>query len=445
MSGKNKVGITANGSIPLHTAYRDGVVYSVVGAPVEPGTIPTSESFSDADESKDYQPWGDDNLWPVKTREKLQESTTAYPLIAKTACMMYGKGPAYYKEVRTKDGKTADWTPISEVDDFFANNNIPYFLMERLMDYKTYGNIFAEFILNKAGNAVASLYHKEAEFSRFGTIKDKSIIDIKYNSDWSNATNASPIPFLMRRDRYTTKILEKFKSGKKFAIHSSLPSPGSTLYAKPPHIGLVGLKGWLDYANSIPKLMNAINDNAMMLKYHIQIPITYWPSRFKDWDTLDPKKQLELMNAEFDKMDEFLKGKDKAGSSFITHFAVDQLTGKETVGWKITALDDHLKRDQFLTSVQEADVQISRALGMDVSLAGIQPAGGKMGSGSGSDKRTAFTNTISMSHAEQMIIMEPLELVKTINGWDPNIRFVFEHDIPTTLNENKDGVKSSEE
>jgi hypothetical protein len=149
-----------------------------------------------------------------------------------------------------------------------------------------------------------------------------------------------------------------------------------------------------------------------------------------------------LIDAKLDEMDQFLKGTDNAGSSFISHFVADQITGKAQDGWKIEPINDPIKKDQFLTSVQEADIQISRAIGMDASLSGIQPAGGKMGAGSGSDKRVGFTNTLNMTYAEQMIILEPLEIVKMYNDWDPNIRFMFEHEIPTTLNENKNGVKS---
>jgi hypothetical protein len=432
-------------SIPV--AYREtsGTVFSVVMSP-DAGSLPTNESFSDLDAAKEFQSWGDDNMWPVTTREKLQDSTTAFPLITKSACLMFGKGLVYYKEVRSGSEKTIDWTPIPEVDEFLMNNNIEYFLLERLMDHKTYGNMFAEFILNKKGDKIVNVFHKEAEFTRFGTIKDNKVIDVKYLSDWSkSSSDAAPIPFCMRRDRNPENIKTQFKSSKKFVIHSCLPSPGSTLYAKPTHFGLVKKGGWLDYANGVPLLMNAINDNAMLLRFHIQIPVSYWYSINRNWDNLPQKERDAIMDKEFTIMQDFLKGSKNAAKNFITHYAMDPITGKEIPGWKITALDDPIKRDQFLTSCQEADIQTTRAINMDVSLAGIQPEGGKMGGGSGSDKRVAYTNSVSMSHAEAMVILEPLYVVKMVNAWDPALKFAFEYDIPTTLNENKSGVKNSTE
>lgn len=432
-------------STTIPVAYRggSGTVFSIVAAP-DAGALPTPEAFSDLDADKAFQPWGDDNLWPVRTREKLQNSTTAYPLIAKAACMMYGKGIVYYREVRTGNEKTIDWTPIPEIDEFLLNNNIEYLMLERLMDYKTYGNIFCEFTLNKGMNKIVNVYHKEAEFTRFGSIKDNKVVDVKYVSNWEkNSADAVPIPFLMKRDQNRDFILKTYKPDKKFVTHSCLPSPGSTLYAKPPHYGLVRENGWLDYAIGIPELMTAINNNGMLLRYHIEIPESYWPGVDPEWANKTPEEQKAVIDVKIDEMDSFLKGKKNAASSFYSHFATDPMTQKQLPGWKITPIDDPIKKDQFLTSVQEADIQTARAIGTDVSLAGIQPAGGKMGAGSGSDKRTAFTNSISMSHAEALIILEPLQQVKIVNQWDPAIKFAFEYDIPTTLNEDKSGVKNS--
>jgi hypothetical protein len=429
----------------VHATYlrSSGTVVSFVESP-EAGASATPEKFSGLDVAKDVQNWDSNNLWPVETRLKIEASTTAFPLIGNMACMMFGKGVRYYREVRSGSEITKDFSPIPIVDQFLQDNNVNYLMLERLMDYKTYGNIFCEFILNKNNTAskIVNIAHKEAEFTRFGKIDVDTIVNVAYKSDWAKSDTPTEIPFVMRRHLSKAGIFKVAKSKRKFVAHSCLPSPGRTLYAMPLHAGMLKKNGWLDYANSIPELMNAINKNGMLLRYHIQIPSSYWPALYKDWAILDQDKRDALIDAKLDEMDQFLKGTDNAGSSFISHFVADQITGKAQDGWKIEPINDPIKKDQFLTSVQEADIQISRAIGMDASLSGIQPAGGKMGAGSGSDKRVGFTNTLNMTYAEQMIILEPLEIVKMYNYWDANIRFMFEHEIPTTLNENKNGVKS---
>lgn len=439
---KKDVSFVRPDSVPVHSEVRGAAVYSMVVDPTAKTTA-TPELFSDSDTAKEYQMWGADNLWPSKIREKIQDSTSAYPFIAKQATMIYGNGPMYYRETFEKGQRTINWERIPEIDDFMLANDIPYFLLERLMDYKTYGNMFCEYVLNTGNTGIVNVYHKEAEFTRFGKIENNSVTNVLYNSDWTNVSKATPIPFCPRRKQNKEYILKTFKKDGKFVTHSCLPSPGSTLYAKPIHYGLVKEDGWLDYANSIPKIMNAINKNGMMIRHHIRIPYSYWASVHADWSSLTKEKQTELMNEKLDAMDSFLKGTSNAGSTFISHFATDPITGKPLAGWEIEVLDDPIKKDQFLTSVQEADIQSARAFGVDLSLAGIQPAGGSLGAGSGSDKRVGFTNSVTTTAAEELFIFEPLRLIGLVNGWDPTIKWTFEHDIPTTLNENKSGVTSN--
>lgn len=416
-------------------------------------TVPvTPKKYSDVEDGKQvYQDWGDNNDWPVVAREKTEASTTAYPLIAQKVGLMFGRGVHYCRVVKTKEGLEYDFSEIEEVEQFLRVSRINFLMGERLMDYKSNGNIFCELILNAGANKVNRLNHLDSEFCRFKTTTEKSgnktttkVTHVGYNSQWGEgSTDVEDLPFVDSAIYHDNDaILVVGKSKKKFVIHSCLPSPGRTLYAYPPHGALFQKGGWLDYANGIPKLMSAINENGMLLKYHVEIPETYWPKKYKNWQTMSQEEQLKAMDEEFDKMDKFLKGVDNAGNTFISHFGVDPVTSKKMDGWSITALDDKIKKDQFLTTVQEADIQVARAIGMDSSMSNIQPQGGKMGSGSGSDKRVGFENMLNISYLEQMIVLEPLELVRDINGWDKNLMFFFLHDIPTTLNENKSGVKS---
>lgn len=435
-------------NIPITTTYLpgSGSVVSVVGGGAQ-SIAPTPTAFSDVDTSASHQLWGPNDDWAVIAREKIEASTTAYPLIAQKVSLMFGKGATYYKEIRTADGITHDFSPQPAIDEFFLNNDIDYFLLERLMDYKTGGNLWCEFILNNVYTNVASINHLEGEFCRFGPVNSDNgkIENILFKSRWDKSgDDPATIPFLHKKNFSRDEALLIGEIGKgRFSMHSALPSPGNTLYAVPPHAALFKEDGWLDFANNIPKLMHAINKNGMLLKYHIQIPSNYWSDKFPEWDNMDMTERSKIQSTEFDLMDSFLKGTKNAGSSFISHFKVDPSSGKSYDGWKIEELSDPIKKDQFLTSVQEADNQTARSIGMDSSMSNIQPQGGKMGAGSGSDKRVGMTNMVTMSYMDQYVILEPLRRVQAINGWDPAIKFIFINDVPTTLNEDKSGVKST--
>lgn len=406
-------------------------------------TISVKPTFSSTLDSDGFQKWGEDNNYPKAARLKVENSSTALPLMHRRVEMMFGRGLFYYKESKQEDGSLKFTFPEdAEINEFIMNNDINYLMMERMMDYVMTNNIFSEFIKNKGNNKILYVNHLEAEFTRFGAANDKTkaINQIHYKGDWSSGQDgADKIPFISRRNN-TFEAMQKTKG--KFAYHSCFPSPGRTLYAMSPNAALYRDKGWLDYANSVPEIMNSINENAMNIKYHIRIPDKYWSSINPNYNSLDATKQKAFREETLKEMDEWLAGSKNAGKSFISHFTTD-MQGKKLSGWEFNVLDDKTKKDQYLTSLQEADTQIARSIGIDTSLSGIQAQGGKMGAGSGSDKRVGFQNSIAMSHASMHIITEPMRIVQMFNNWDKDIKWGFWHDLPTTLNEDSSGTTTS--
>jgi hypothetical protein len=407
-------------------------------------TKATQEKFSEKP-TGDYVFWGTSNTLPSDWRKKLEASTTAYPLLFKLVTIIFGRGLYYYQENISREGNiTNDFTRIPEVDEFLDNNDIPFLMKQRLMDYKFLGNCWCEFILSNDMSKITTLSHLEAEFTRFAVnSNDASKFDfIKYTGDWGSPENIVDIPFLNRQDANADFIKKKYSGPKKFSFHSYFPSPGRTIYAFPPHGAIFKEKGWLDYTNSIPGIMNAINEQAANIKYHVRIPYDYWRHSNENWDNLEPEKQKEIIDKKLAELNDFLKQNSNAGKTLYTHFATDSITGKPLAGWEIIEMEDKAKKDSFLTSVQEGDMQTARAWGVDTSISGIQAAGGKMGAGSGSDKRTGFDNQVNSSFADVEIIVEPLKLVGKYNGWPPNLKWGFLHEIPVPLNEDLSGTKT---
>jgi hypothetical protein len=421
---------------------RTGAIVSLL--PPDAGSRPVSEGFSDIS-TQDYQPWGESNNLPTEWRLKAEKSTKAYPLIAKSVGMIYGRGLTYWIETTNADGSlNKDFTKNPEIDLFLRNNFCNFLMQQRAMDLFLPGNMFCEFILSKGLNKIVGLSHKEAEFTRFGKIReDKSGFDfVRYTGDWSKPSEATPIPFLNREEFDPEFIKKEFKAQKKFVWHSHLPSPGRTIYAWPPHGGLYRKDGWLDFANSVPELMNNINKNAANIRYHIKIPYMYWEQAVENWKGLEKKNQDAIINEKLTELDTFLSGSDNVGKSFYSHFATDTITGKPINGWDIIELNDPIKADKYLTSVEQADIQTASAYSIDSSLSGVQISGAMSGAGSGSDKRVGFENSVNTSYWYSEAITEPLNLVAWFNGWDQNLKFGFIHDIPTSLNENKSGTKT---
>ena len=75
-------------------------------------------------------------------------------------------------------------------------------------------------------------------------------------------------------------------------------------------------------------------------------------------------------------------------------------------------------------------------MGVDPSVIGAGIPGGKLGAGSGSDKRVAFNILQSLKTADRDITLSILEFIQDFNDWDPKIKFAFENIEITTLDKN---------
>lgn len=420
--------------------------FMVTSKSVDSAKAPAKQPFinnEDDGANAGFTNWGSDNLWPTRVRKKMEQSTVAAPLVYKSVCSMYGTGLVYWRNVRENGEIRKDFSSIQEVEDFLEVNPVDYIVLERMMDYKYFNNIFQEFIVNKTGSKIVETHHLEAEFCRLSEQNKKTheFDFVGVFGDWENVKKddieqISNVPW---KRKTATEILEIAKSKKKFAVHSKFPTPGRPIYGAPPHQALYNKDGWLEYSNKIPKILNAVINNGMNIKYHIQIPANYWKSAYPKWDELSSSEQKEKKVEKLEEMNDWLTGENNSMKSFISEFGVDPM-GKKIPGWEINEVKDSSNFDKELLTSQESDAHISRALGVDPSLAGLQPQGGKMGAGSGSDKRTAFQNAVSMTPAEQIVVLDFLYVIGKVNQWPSDLRWGFQHQVPTTLNENKSGT-----
>ena len=108
----------------------------------------------------------------------------------------------------------------------------------------------------------------------------------------------------------------------------------------------------------------------------------------------------------------------------------------------ISWIDDKLKDGSQLPEAEAANSEVLFALGVDPSLIGAGIPGGKLGAGSGSDKREAFTILSALFKTNRETTLEVYDFIAQYNGWDTSIRAAFENTILTTLDANPTGSKS---
>jgi hypothetical protein len=411
---------------------------NTLGTPGAGATNPKPRKTTDA---KKWSPWGADNNFPQTVIDLVSKSTVAPAALKFKIKSIYGKGIVPVKVQLDPDGKEI----LSPVDDsnvkaFFKANDIRKFLREMITDYVWFGNVFPEVILNKRRNRILNIYSNEATYSRWEKINQSSgrIENCYVSANWPSPRPEEIIKVAVA-DPYDLVGSIQAGSAYKYIIPVSNPSPGKSFYQLVEWDGARS-NGWIEVANEIPRFKKAMFNNQMTLKYHIKIPYEYWEKKFSAiGNKLTDEQKKAAISEELQKLNEFLRGSDKAGISFVSHFGTDPVTKKEYAGWQIEPLDDKIKDGKWLPDSAAANSEILFAMQVDPSLMGAgMPGGPYSGSaGSGSDKRESFLIQTALLQTDRDTILEPLHLIRDFNGWDPDIQFRFVDSILTTLDKGK--------
>lgn len=394
--------------------------------------------------------WGTNNNFPQEVIDLVGKCGVASGAILRSIAMIYGQGIMPCKihyENKQEIVEPIDITTIPEVEDFFLGSDIADdYTLEATTDMVWFFNFFPYFILNKGRIKINKLFLTEATNSRFSVMdeKIKAIEKVLVSADWGGNTVGKPIEIPLLSEYDTFNDLKNRKSGYRFAMKSSYPTPGKTYYQKT-YWDAVKEAGWIDIAISVPKYMKAVFKNSMNLKYHIRIPDVHWEAKYKDWETKDEVEQLKLIDKELDEMDEFLTGEDNAHKSIISHYKIDRQTGKEIPGWEIQPIEDLIKDGKWIPEASAANNEILFAMLQhpDTAGSGADSKSGASRGNSGSNTREADLIQKALLRSFRDRITKPLYLVKRFNNWDKSIHFRMRDTVLTTLDNNSSGTTTS--
>lgn len=405
--------------------------------------------------------WGNDDRWPTTMRCKLLKVPMAGEAVRRKAAMMYGNGLAYYRNSDLADGDTRisrAYEPA--IESWMKQNRISHkWLIPQISDYCMFINTFSEYILNMRKDMIVGLYHKQAEFCRLSNQNPRTLnIDyLLYSADFATgeaAENSQRVKFIPLLPWLDEAAFFARLRGKRFAYHSRYETPGIIYYAQPWWKGLFRDNGWLDVSIGVPEVVNAMVHNQIRLKYQILVPESYFEIRYPEWHNFDADRRRDVTNNFVEKVNNELQSTENNFASLITMFRQDTY-GKEMGKVEIIAIDDKLKKDSWVPSSEKADAQIVQGLGIHPSQVGLQPEGGKMGAGSGSDQRESFNTQININTIDQDIVLEPLNYLARFNAragrldgpvvrpeWD--VTFFIDHTYHTTTNNQESGMQPSE-
>jgi len=495
---KKSVSDTANEIILIGTS---GMAYIPgIKAAVTISAKPSRDMFSKPDNApikiafkdkaiKGVVPWGENNDLPQQLIAKIRKSETLSGGLYFNYFCGYGDGimPCYYvynengkktilpyefmgEDLQRKIKETTDneeknelnkryklWeSTFKEVAEFFENNDIEFYLGEQFIDINFFYIAFAEIIFNKdSERKIVVLTSKEAAFSRFEEMdKETGLINHHfYSSKWSESAGVkeddidiTPVlnPRSTIRDlKIRTGMIpgpdgeKKDEEKNRYIIPIILPSPGKFYYPHSPWYSVFE-SGWYDLLTKIPELKNALVDNQMTLKYHIELDKDYFPDIFRDERIIDEKKQKERIKKEFENLNDFLSNKENTGKSIIS-YTIYTPDGTEKRKMKINVLENHFKGGEYIEDSEEGSNIMNFAMGVHPSLIGSSP--GKTKTINGTEARELYLIKQSLQKPIRDRILKPLYIVKVINGWDPRLHFTIPNIQLTTLDEGKETEK----
>lgn len=389
--------------------------------------------------------WGDNDLLPTEMRQKVEAVPIAGAVLAKKISMMEGNGLVYFKTADLAKGMKVERAYDPRVEMWLEDNRIETeWFPAQCADYCLPFNCFSELILTKSRKEVAGLYHISAEHARLSKANTRNMVDwliYSYHFPFATAdadTNRVAMPLYKWYDRQ--RFLDGL-TGPKFGWHTRFPTPGMIYYARAWWLGLFKKDGWLDVSSQVPRIVSAMQKNQISLKYQILIPEMYFVIRNPNWHSFTADERAKLINDKVAEINTFLAGVENSGKSIVNLFKENEVSGQAYGKIEIIAIDDKAKSGTWVPDSYAADAQIVQGFGMDPSQIGLAPEGGKMGAGSGSDKREGYNLLITLNTPDQRRVLEPLNWISKYNGW--GVTFMVDHTMHTTTNDQESGLKPS--
>lgn len=405
----------------------------------------------------DFYPWGANNDAPSKLISNAFKNNVVASNLDFNARIGYGETVMPARREVDENGELK-FRPIMKSEapgifEFLEDNNFSLIQQELVHDLTLLHNGFVELIMNRARTKIVQVRHKEASYSRLSVMNDNGDIEWHgYCSDWKN-TSLNPVVATRLLDYdnplYDLKMKLGIKPGTdgkknkendvRYVMHIAQPSPGKFYYQKA-YWWSIFESHWFDFSCAIPEFKMNLMKNQMVLKYHIQVRKGFYEELYRSEGITDDEKKIERRTQFYQEMENFLAGKENAGKNFVSDIDYNDINkGLEQQDIKITPIESFIKGGEYIEDSEEASNAICYAMGVHPSLQGASP--GKNKTINGTEARELFIIKQSLMKPLRDLLVQPLNIVKAINGWDPDIEFVIPNIQLTTLDKNTGAQK----
>ncbi|MEQ3501139.1 hypothetical protein ABMY20_15395 [Tenacibaculum sp. SSH1-16] len=400
-----------------------------------------------SNDTGEFSAWGEDNLSPQNFYKKLVKTDAAVGGLEVLISAHYGTGFKLYEEIETEKGVDLRERLIRSFPDihsFFKQVRWQIFISEIVADYETFNICYPEYLLSPDKSKVISVKRHQSAYCRLSIPDQKTgLINYVYiNSDWENYDEDltekvqffSPEVSVEEAREYCKK-----KNIEKFIIPVIAPLTNEKNYPVVKwHSSF--RNGWVDVVLSVPEFKKYMFENQINLKHLVYVADDFFSHKYGQniWQEFDEKTREEKRVELVGKIDEHLSGNKASGRSLVSPYFRDG-NGNLIKGIEVVPIDDKIKDGNFLPDAASGNSQILFSMGVDPCLLGAGIPGGKNLSGSGSDKREAYTILCSRMPIRRARTLEIFTRIRDWNGWNENLIGKFPNINLTTLDKNPNG------
>ena len=415
-------------------------------ASAEPHSV--AKINASATDSNNWCNWGDDNQYPKRLMEKVAMVGAALGGLEVLTSAHYGLGLKVFELVETEgDAEFREKIPSSEPDiyDFFDRTQFELVLSDLVADFECFGIAFPEFLLSPNGEEIISVSRQQAGFCRFEKPKNGMIENIYINSAWGETDFNEKDTIKVRCFGQNLSMQEikdycKAKKIGKFIV----PIVNTLMIEKVyPSVGWHSSfkNGWMDVVLSVPELKKRMFEQQFNFKYMIHIADDFFIHRYgkDEWAKFDSELKNRYREELVNSIDKEMTGNKGSGKSLISPFFRDKNSGELIKGIQIEEIKQTQAGGDFLPDASAGNSEILFSMGVDPALLGAGVPGGKNLSGSGSDKREAWTILCARLPRKHARTLWVFRLIQKWNNWNKDLVAKFPNINLTTLDKNPNG------
>jgi hypothetical protein len=419
---------------------------AAMGAPLPPGGSNPAEDDVDrtdkhasgvvkvnaygAERNISFALWGSNNYRPTDIIKEAKKSGILKAGLSTRRDAHYGAGPMYYRLEAQDDTEVVKPLGMSTIPpnirEFHRRAQLERVHQRFIQDTEWWGWYACEYLLNGAKSQITSYRGLRAAWVRWSLMDDAGRIQwCIFNPNWPLYKGGTVEVIPVADPWWTPEEVREWARENgytKFVRPAMMPDPNEGYYPDKDWHALYDNQ-WLQNTNSIPASRAALLENSINLKYHIEIPSSYFSQKYHDsWGDMTDSERDGKRREMLEQMNTWLSGAANAGKAFVSEFAVDE-EGKAQPGWKINVLDNKMGEATggSIADSEKGNSEILATLRVDPTLLGQGAPGGKLGAGSGSDKAEAIRILHALMYGDREMTTEPYYFTRDFNGWDQSI------------------------